>query len=159
MLQSLTTDRVSLSEVLSALSYALDLTEGATPGHTLRTCLIGMRLAEEAGVPLLARIANLAQTLEAFHHKSGARAALRVARQRSGTWFDPMLVRLVQRWKPDDAWWALLRGDVRSAVVAAEPTDQHMQVDADELDSVCRGRTSALRWSSILATRSRSCSA
>ena len=270
MPHSPTTDRVSLSEVLSALSYALDLTEGATPGHTLRTCLIGMRIAEEAGVsaaqrsalyyaillkdagcssnagrmaamfgsddqvvkprmklvnwhqrlrlalttaamvgrgkslpervrrflaiarsedmtkdliqircdrgasialqlgfpaetadairsldehwcglgyarglagadiPLLARIANLAQTVEAFHHKSGARAALRVARQRSGTWFDPVLVHLVQRWKSDDAWWAQLRGDVRAAVVAAEPTDQHMQVDADELDSVCR---------------------
>lgn len=270
MPQSSITDRVSLSEVLSALSYALDLTEGATPGHTLRTCLIGMRIAKEAGVsaaqrsalyyaillkdagcssnagrmaamfgsddqyvnprmklvnwqqrvrlalttaatvgrgkslatrvrhflaiarsgdmtkeliqircdrgasialqlgfpaetvdairsldehwcglgyarglagadiPLLARIANLAQTVEAFHHKSGARAALRVARLRSGSWFDPMLVRLVQRWTSDDAWWALLRGDVRAAVVAAEPTDQHMEVDADGLDSVCR---------------------
>ena len=44
------TERISLSEVLSALSYALDLTEGAPAGHTMRTCLIGMRLAEEAGV-------------------------------------------------------------------------------------------------------------
>ncbi|MBA3671141.1 MAG: hypothetical protein H0W68_03830 [Gemmatimonadaceae bacterium] len=46
----LTTERVSLSEVLSALSYALDLTEGAPPGHTMRTCLVGMRIAEEAGL-------------------------------------------------------------------------------------------------------------
>lgn len=44
------TDRVSLSEVLSALSHALDLTEGQPPGHTLRSCLIGMRLAEEMGL-------------------------------------------------------------------------------------------------------------
>ncbi len=263
-------ERVSLSEVLSALSYALDLTEGATPGHTMRTCLVGMRIAEEAGVdaaqrsalyyaillkdagcssnagrmaamfgsddqfvkpriklvdwhqrvrlafvtaatvgrgksvaarlrhfvtiaragdmtkdliqircdrgasiaqqlgfpaetadairsldehwcglgyarglagddiPLLARIANLAQTVEAFHHRGGQRAALRVARQRSGSWFDPRLVRIVQRWKHDDAWWALLRGDVTAAVVAAEPRDRHMEVDADGLDAVCR---------------------
>src|SRR5438552_199432 len=41
---------VSLSEVLAALSYALDLTEGQRPGHTLRTCLIGMRLGEEIGL-------------------------------------------------------------------------------------------------------------
>ncbi len=263
-------EQVSLSQVLSALSHALDLTEGAPAGHTTRTCLIGMRLAEEAGVspaersalyyaillkdagcssnagrmaalfgsddqfvkprmklvdwhqrlrlaavtagtvgkgrslreriqhfraiagtanmtkdliqircdrgadiarqlgfpdvtadairsldehwcglgyarglagdqiPLLARISNLAQTLEAFHNKGGARAALKVARQRSGSWFDPDLVRIVQRWKDDQSWWALLSGDVTAAVVAAEPSDRVMNVDEAGLDSVCR---------------------
>jgi HD-GYP domain-containing protein (c-di-GMP phosphodiesterase class II) len=38
---------VLLSEVIGALSYALDLTEGEPPGHATRSCLIGMRLAEE----------------------------------------------------------------------------------------------------------------
>ena len=33
------------SEILSALSCALDITEGQPPGHAVRTCLIGMRLA------------------------------------------------------------------------------------------------------------------
>ncbi len=42
---------VSLSEVLSALTFALDLTDGAMPGHSLRTCLIGMRLAASLGIP------------------------------------------------------------------------------------------------------------
>ncbi len=42
---------VSLSEVLSALTFALDLTDGAVPGHSLRTCLLGMRLAAALGVP------------------------------------------------------------------------------------------------------------
>src|SRR3954470_5959096 len=42
--------RISLSEVLSALSCALDLTEGAPAGHTMRTCLIGMRIAEAIGI-------------------------------------------------------------------------------------------------------------
>jgi hypothetical protein len=42
--------RISLSEVLSALSCALDLTEGAAAGHTMRTCLIGMRIAEAVGL-------------------------------------------------------------------------------------------------------------
>jgi hypothetical protein len=42
--------RISLSEVLSALSCALDLTEGAPAGHTMRTCLIGMRIAEALGI-------------------------------------------------------------------------------------------------------------
>src|SRR5918994_4175119 len=38
---------ILLSEVIGALSYALDITEGEPPGHAARSCLIGMRLAEE----------------------------------------------------------------------------------------------------------------
>jgi putative nucleotidyltransferase with HDIG domain len=41
---------VRLSEVAGALSYALDLTEGEPPGHALRSCMIGMRLAQELGL-------------------------------------------------------------------------------------------------------------
>jgi HD-GYP domain-containing protein (c-di-GMP phosphodiesterase class II) len=262
--------RISLSEVLSALSCALDLTEGAPAGHTMRTCLIGMRIAEALGIdaeqrsalyyalllkdagcssnagrmaalfgaddqsvkprmkvvdwhargrlaletaravapgqslidrarrfvriartpeatrelieircdrgasialqlgfpaatadairsldehwcgrgyarglagaeiPLLARIANLAQTVEAFHDRGGIDAAHRVAYQRSGRWFDPVLSRIVLGWKRDDPWWDLLRGDVTGAVVAAEPSDRVIEVDEDGLDGVSR---------------------
>ena len=38
---------VRLSEIISALSYALDLTEGQTMGHSVRACMIGMRLARQ----------------------------------------------------------------------------------------------------------------
>lgn len=44
-------DGVSLAEILSALSFALDLTEGAVPGHALRSCLLGMRLGQRLGLP------------------------------------------------------------------------------------------------------------
>lgn len=37
---------VRLSEVLSALSYALDLTEGQPEGHSVRSAMIGMSLAQ-----------------------------------------------------------------------------------------------------------------
>lgn len=40
-----------LSEVLAALSHALDLTEGQPPGHAQRTCLIALRIAERLGLP------------------------------------------------------------------------------------------------------------
>jgi HD-GYP domain-containing protein (c-di-GMP phosphodiesterase class II) len=262
--------RISLSEVLSALSCALDLTEGAPAGHTMRTCLIGMRIAEALGIdaeqrsalyyalllkdagcssnagrmaalfgaddqsvkprmkivdwhargrlaletaravapgqslidrarrfvriartpeatrelieircdrgasialqlgfpaatadairsldehwcgrgyarglaaddiPLLARIANIAQTVEAFHDRGGVAAAHRVVRERSGRWFDPALARIVLEWSGDDPWWALLRGDVAGAVVAAEPSDRVIEVDDDGLDGVAR---------------------
>ncbi len=42
---------IRTSELISALSFALDLTEGRTMGHSVRTCLLGMRLAEHIGMP------------------------------------------------------------------------------------------------------------
>ena len=41
---------VHRSDVVAALSYALDLTEGQAPGHAQRTCLLGMHLAGRVGV-------------------------------------------------------------------------------------------------------------
>jgi len=38
---------IRLSEVLSALSYALDITEGQPEGHAIRNCMIGMTLADQ----------------------------------------------------------------------------------------------------------------
>src|SRR3954463_7984967 len=38
---------VRLSEVLAALSHALDITEGQPRGHAERTCLIAMRIARQ----------------------------------------------------------------------------------------------------------------
>ena len=46
---------IRLSEVVGALSHALDLTEGEPPGHALRSCLIGMRLAQELGLDAATR--------------------------------------------------------------------------------------------------------
>ncbi len=43
---------LSLAEILSALSFALDLTEGAIPGHAVRTTLLGMRIARALNVSL-----------------------------------------------------------------------------------------------------------
>src|SRR4051812_46626660 len=42
--------RVQLSEVMAALSHALDLTEGQPVGHSIRSCLIAMRIARELGL-------------------------------------------------------------------------------------------------------------
>jgi len=43
--------QLRLSEVIAALSSALDLTEGQSIGHSARSCLIGMRLAERLDLP------------------------------------------------------------------------------------------------------------
>lgn len=262
--------RFVLSDVLSALSYALDLTEGQRPGHTIRSCIIGMRLGAEAGlaphelsalyfalllkdagcssnaarmaalfgssdrdvkyrmrlvdwhapvrlaletarscgighglsdrlrhfvtvartdhvtrdltqvrcdrgadiavrlgfpvatgeairsldehwsgrgypagqradeIPLLARIACLAQALEAFWSSWGVDEALHVARRRRGRWFDPRLVDLVLGWRHDRAWWERLgrQAEIGAAVLALEPGGDARLIDDDELDGV-----------------------
>jgi putative nucleotidyltransferase with HDIG domain len=46
---------IQLSGVIGALSYALDIAEGQTSGHAVRSCLIGMRLAEELEIPAAER--------------------------------------------------------------------------------------------------------
>lgn len=263
--------RIDLSEVLAALSYALDLTEGQPAGHTLRSCLVGMRigaaiglaedersalyyalLLKDAGcssnaarmasvfgaddhavkprmkvvdwhrrfelalqtartaglgrsvvdrvrhfvrvarspgltreliqvrcergadiarrlgfpggtcdairsldehwcglgypegragdaIPLLARILNLAQAVDAFHEAHGVAGAMRVVRERRGTWFDPRLADVVLAWRDDDAWWAMLRGPgVEREVLAIEPAAEHRTVDAEGLDEIAR---------------------
>lgn len=252
---------VSLSEVLASLSHALDLTEGQPIGHTVRTCIIGMRLAEEldlsafdrvalygalllkdagcsgsvsrvsevlhpttesmpwrpvmadgnsagsdhAGflarfsrrlrktatvphpgvdivaraersegiaarlgfsratteairsidehwngegypdgkigheIPRFSRIILLAQTLDAFHTELGVAAALRVARERSGVWFEPALVRMARGWRDDVGWWESLKSpDATAAALALEPTQHTRFVDDSGLDEIAR---------------------
>jgi hypothetical protein len=41
---------VRVSEIIGALSFALDLTEGRPMGHSVRSCIIGMRIAAEMGL-------------------------------------------------------------------------------------------------------------
>jgi HD-GYP domain-containing protein (c-di-GMP phosphodiesterase class II) len=43
--------QIRMSEVISALSYALDLVEGQPNGHAARSCILGMRIAREIGLP------------------------------------------------------------------------------------------------------------
>ena len=262
-------DDIRLSEVISALSYALDLTEGQPEGHSVRTCLIGMRIGREIGldagarsslfyalllkdagcsanaadtcaifgaddhevkrtwkttdwasrwqsfthvvrnvrpggsllskakqvagfagagavgtelvrtrcdrgadiarmlemtdetaaaihaldehwdgrgvplglrgeeIPLLARIACLAQTTEIFHAAFGLQAALGVARERAGRWFDPRLVRVLETLRADGAFWAGLGvGDPRARTAALEPADRVLTADGERLDRI-----------------------
>ncbi|MBD3618688.1 MAG: HD domain-containing protein [Chromatiales bacterium] len=42
--------RLALSELIGALSYALDLTEGQPPGHCIRCCWMGMHIGGELGL-------------------------------------------------------------------------------------------------------------
>jgi putative nucleotidyltransferase with HDIG domain len=50
-----TSTEIRLSELISAMSYALDITEGQPEGHAVRSCLIGMRIADVLGLSLAER--------------------------------------------------------------------------------------------------------
>src|SRR5580658_3067206 len=41
-----------VSALISALSYSLDLTEGRPMGHSVRSCMLGMRIAQHIGMPV-----------------------------------------------------------------------------------------------------------
>ncbi|WP_161604736.1 HD-GYP domain-containing protein [Roseiconus nitratireducens] len=91
-------------------------------------------------IPLLGRIVCLAQTVEVYFTTFGRVAALDVAQQRSGTWFDPELVQALWSFQSDQDFWSQLdRSDARSAIAAFEPTEQRMYVDEDRLDAIAEG--------------------
>src|SRR5687767_12714704 len=50
-------DEIRFSEIIAALSVALDITQGHPQGHSMRTAIIGMRLAEELQLPTTDRSA------------------------------------------------------------------------------------------------------
>jgi putative nucleotidyltransferase with HDIG domain len=89
------------------------------------------------GIPLLARICCLSQTVEVFLATHGQPAACEMARSRSGTWFDPALVDALESFEFDAAFWASLRQqDGRALVAALEPKDRIIVADASRIDNV-----------------------
>ena len=88
-------------------------------------------------IPLLARIALLAQTVDAMHVRQGAEAAFAAVRRRRGTWFDPNLVDALWAFRDDGAWWSgLLHDDLLAQVASAEPEDSIRYVDDSGIDEV-----------------------
>ena len=90
-------------------------------------------------IPLFSRIILLAQTMDAFCTQRGLAVAMRMARERSGQWFDPGLVRIVRSWREDVAWWdALQSPDATAMALALEPEQHTRYVDDKGLDDVAR---------------------
>ena len=93
-------------------------------------------LAGEA-IPLLSRIALLAQVVDVFQVTGGPSAALHEARDRSGGWFDPGLVAALERVGRSTGFWNTLRSaDVEARVFAMEPRSDEVVVDDDYLDDI-----------------------
>ena len=95
---------------------------------------------EREEIPLLARILGLAQTAEVFIREQGLQAAVDMARERSGTWFEPRLVKLFVRLQKDTGFWHEFHGvNPRLTVALFEPKDQVLAADATLLDRIAQG--------------------
>jgi putative nucleotidyltransferase with HDIG domain len=91
-------------------------------------------------IPLLARIMGLSQTVEVFASNFGVQAACDMARDRSGTWFDPTLVKIMQSFREDQGFWETFSApDPRHAVLAVEPADRSLTADSTTLDRIAHG--------------------
>lgn len=95
---------------------------------------LGLRGAD---IPLFARIALLAQVVDVFHHVGGPEAALKEARERRGSWFDPELVDAMLEVGRHAGFWKALRDeDIGPLVQAIEPEERSLTVDDDLLDRI-----------------------
>lgn len=97
-------------------------------------------LAGEA-IPILARIAAAAQNLDVFASAHGTAASLRTLQRRSGTWFDPELVRIASALHKGGLLWEACEPGcpverTRRAVVELSP-DNPVALQGDEIDAIC----------------------
>jgi HD-GYP domain-containing protein (c-di-GMP phosphodiesterase class II) len=90
-------------------------------------------------IPLFARIASVAQTMDIFVTQHGTQEAVNVLRSRRSEWFDPALTDAALELLGDDAFREALQGDDLDArVIALEPASQARRVDDDGLDQIAQ---------------------
>jgi putative nucleotidyltransferase with HDIG domain len=87
--------------------------------------------------PLLGRIVGLAQVMEIFWARGGPQAALGVAGERRGRWFDPDLVDALLSAGRSDAFWAgLANARIEPDVTSQVPPDLEIAMDDERLDLI-----------------------
>jgi putative nucleotidyltransferase with HDIG domain len=88
-------------------------------------------------ISLLGRICCLAQTVEVFFTLYGLGAAIDVARQRRGEWFDPQLVDALEAFRGEANFWQRLQSDdLVKELGGWEPADATLFTDEAGLDRV-----------------------
>ena len=93
-------------------------------------------LAGEA-IPIYARIALLSQVVDVFHTVGGPEEAMQEARNRSGSWFDPGLVRALEQVAANEDFWSALKSnDLHQRVQELEPSLFEVPLDEDYLDEI-----------------------
>jgi HD-GYP domain-containing protein (c-di-GMP phosphodiesterase class II) len=88
-------------------------------------------------ISIFARIALIAQIVDVFNMGDGQEAALREVVERSGTWFDPLLVEAFERAAANPAFWKVLASpDLQDVIVSLAPDEEGETLDEDYLDEI-----------------------
>lgn len=120
---------LGLNETVATAIYCLDEHwDGQGAPHHLR--------GEQ--IPLLSRIACLAQTMEVYATKFGTAHAYAVARKRAGHWFAPQLIRAVMAFEKDGAFWLNLGTDPQTQLAEIAGPGLRDRVTEASLDSICQ---------------------
>lgn len=91
-------------------------------------------------ISLYARIALLAQVVDIFRLSGGEDAARKEIENRSGTWFDPMLVKAFKAVAARPSFWDAMNGeDLREMILELEPQNVAINFDEDYLDDIAAG--------------------
>ena len=91
-------------------------------------------------ISLYARIALLAQVVDIFRMSGGEDAARKEIENRSGTWFDPALVKAFKAVAARPSFWdAMEDDDLRTSILELEPTNSAINFDEDYLDDIAEG--------------------
>ena len=91
-------------------------------------------------ISLYARIALLAQVVDIFRLSGGEDAARKEIENRSGTWFDPMLVKAFKAVAARPSFWDAMNGeDLREMILDLEPQNAAINFDEDYLDDIAAG--------------------
>jgi putative nucleotidyltransferase with HDIG domain len=96
----------------------------------------GSKTGEDIALP--ARIALISQVADVFNSTGGKASALKEIRHRSGRWFDPQLVAIIEG-LDTSVWEALGAPDIAQRVAALEPPQFIRIADDDYLDDIADG--------------------
>ena len=88
-------------------------------------------------IPLLARIACLAQTLEVFAKTFGLGSAYEMLRTRQGRWFDPALVQVAHSLRQDDVFWHSVRETPHETLLELDIEAATTPATEERLDALC----------------------
>lgn len=90
-------------------------------------------------IPLLSRIALVAQVMEVFHRSAGPNAAMQEIALRSGTWFDPEIVQAALACGQETEFWQNLESsEIEQQVFALEPAQYSLLLNDELLDDIVK---------------------
>lgn len=90
-------------------------------------------------LPLIGRIAVVAQAAELAFTMDGAQAARRAIRSRAGNWFDPRVVEALELAHAANLWQDLDQSSIWQALAEVSPDEPVLDIDDAQLDRIAAG--------------------